>query len=397
MGALRGIVRGASGLLADARRARRESGVSLAEQFRQIQMLRAHALHFGLSDYYFYRLYRPQFSDAQRAEFIGWRGDHKMDAMLNHPGLEHVTHDKVLYADLMAGIGAPTPEILALIGGMRRNTGGTRYLADVEALAAFIDEYFREADKPGIFIKPVAGSFGKGALAITGCADGGTMLALANGKRLETRRLQPLLEFAAYRGLMAQKFLRPHSSIGEITAAKLASVRFTILRLGDRFIPLRATLRIPVGNTMVDNYSGGRTGNLIAAIDVDTGGIWRVVSGQKFDVRECSTHPDTGRPLTGFVLPDWERAVSAMMAAASHLPDMRFQHWDIAFTDQGPLLLEVNTGGGLNLHQLAHDRGLYTEELCTAIAEYAASSETIERLMVAERPTITDADMQAAP
>lgn len=390
-------MRGASGLLADARRARKESGVSLAEQFRQIRMLRARALYFGLSDYYFYRLYRPHFSDAQRAEFIGWRGDHKMDAVLNHPGLYHVTHDKVLYADLMAGIGAPNPEILALVGGMRRNLGATRYLQDVDALAAFADAYFGDASRPGIFIKPVAGSFGMGALAVIGSSDDGRTLVLANGKRLETRRLQPLLEFPAYRGLMAQRFLRPHPSIGEVTAGKLASVRFTILRVGDRFIPLRATLRIPVGNTMVDNYSGGRTGNLIAAIELGTGKIWRVVSGQKFDVQECSVHPDTGRALTGFILPDWDRAVSVMMDAACHLPDMRFQHWDIAFSDQGPQLLEVNTGGGLNLHQLAHDRGLYTQELRTAIAEYAAASGAIQQLMGGARPTIGDADMQVAP
>jgi hypothetical protein len=33
---------------------------------------------------------------------------------------------------------------------------------------------------------------------------------------------------------------------------------------------------------------------------------------------------------------------------------IRTQSWDVALTDRGPVILEVNFGGDLNLHQLAH-------------------------------------------
>ncbi|HEX4174147.1 MAG TPA: hypothetical protein VHY82_16915, partial [Acetobacteraceae bacterium] len=36
--------------------------------------------------------------------------------------------------------------------------------------------------------------------------------------------------------------------------------------------------------------------------------------------------------------------------------------WDIALTDRGPVLLEVNWGGDLNLAQLAYGRGVLDSE-----------------------------------
>ena len=37
---------------------------------------------------------------------------------------------------------------------------------------------------------------------------------------------------------------------------------------------------------------------------------------------------------------------------------IRTQSWDVALTDKGPVLLEVNFGGDLNLAQLAHGTGV---------------------------------------
>ena len=43
------------------------------------------------------------------------------------------------------------------------------------------------------------------------------------------------------------------------------------------------------------------------------------------------------------------------------LPGIRARSWDVAPTDSGPVLLEVNFGGDLNLAQRAHGAGVLDE------------------------------------
>ena len=39
------------------------------------------------------------------------------------------------------------------------------------------------------------------------------------------------------------------------------------------------------------------------------------------------------------------------------------QHWDIAICPEGPIALEVNVEGSVDLHQLASRKGIYDEYL----------------------------------
>ena len=60
----------------------------------------------------------------------------------------------------------------------------------------------------------------------------------------------------------------------------------------------RCLWKLPTGANTHDNYEGGRTGNLAAAVDHQTGTIVRVISGFGLDVTEVSHHPDTGVQLS---------------------------------------------------------------------------------------------------
>jgi hypothetical protein len=60
-------------------------------------------------------------------------------------------------------------------------------------------------------------------------------------------------------------------------------------------------------------------------------------------------------------LPQWRRVLALAHKGTTLFPGVRTQSWDVAITADGPVLLEVNWGGDLNLHQLAHGRGILTE------------------------------------
>ena len=60
-------------------------------------------------------------------------------------------------------------------------------------------------------------------------------------------------------------------------------------------------------------------------------------------------------------MPDWTALTALCLKTARAFPGLRIQAWDVAPTERGPVLLEVNVGGDFNLPQLAHGSGLMDE------------------------------------
>jgi hypothetical protein len=59
--------------------------------------------------------------------------------------------------------------------------------------------------------------------------------------------------------------------------------------------------------------------------------------------------------------PNWTTLTGLCLKAARAFPGLRMQAWDVAPTERGPVLVEVNIGGDFNLPQLAHATGLMDE------------------------------------
>jgi hypothetical protein len=118
----------------------------------------------------------------------------------------------------------------------------------------------------------------------------------------------------------------------------------------------RAVAKITTGHNPADNF--WRAGNMLGAIDPANGRIARVVRGTGMDKTLNETHPDTGNSLLGTRIPAWKWLVDLVCEATAVFPGIRTQSWDVALSDRGPVLLEVNYGGDLNLGQLAHGKGV---------------------------------------
>jgi len=68
-----------------------------------------------------------------------------------------------------------------------------------------------------------------------------------------------------------------------------------------------------------------------------------------------------GNPVVGIIIPDWEELTERVRKAAAAFPGIRTQSWDVALSNCGPVLIEVNYGGDLNLGQLAYGKGVLDE------------------------------------
>ena len=91
----------------------------------------------------------------------------------------------------------------------------------------------------------------------------------------------------------------------------------------------------------VDNAGNG--GNVSAAVDVETGRIYNVMQFDGWrNTKEIECHPDNGNQLNGVVIENWDRIKEEVIKYQQAFPYCRAAGWDIAITDDGPVVLEVN-------------------------------------------------------
>jgi hypothetical protein len=78
-------------------------------------------------------------------------------------------------------------------------------------------------------------------------------------------------------------------------------------------------------------------------------------------------HPDTGKALIGFALPEWNKTTALVREATRHFPGLGIQNWDVALTPAGPILIELNTESELAVPQAINRRGMMDHRLRDAL------------------------------
>jgi hypothetical protein len=70
-------------------------------------------------------------------------------------------------------------------------------------------------------------------------------------------------------------------------------------------------------------------------------------------------HPKTGTSFKDLVFPEWDKMRDVVSRGAAAVPSCHLQGWDVALTDRGPVLVELEgDGGDPIMEQLCFDSGL---------------------------------------
>ena len=96
-------------------------------------------------------------------------------------------------------------------------------------------------------------------------------------------------------------------------------------------------MRTGRNGAFVDN---GGSGGLLIGIDVATG-VLNTDGFSEYNER-FPIHPDTGIPFIGSKIPAWEDLIAFCKAAATKHKEVRYLSWDLAYTDNGWIVIEVN-------------------------------------------------------
>jgi len=186
------------------------------------------------------------------------------------------------------------------------------------------------------------------ALRLKGGAGGAKWLRdgefYSNAQGIRIRADQLAAEFRQC-ACLVQPFIENHPAIAPVTNGALASLRI-VTGMNERgeaeFVASLIALPQGARNSSV--------AGILGSIDPENGLIRKAALPGGEPV---ANHPDTGVLIPGIELPFWQESVQLVCSAhARAFARFAFLGWDIALTQEGPLLLETNSGWGALFHQM---------------------------------------------
>jgi hypothetical protein len=328
------------------------SGKSLTGLVREIASLSWGEGKLQPNEYFLYRLFDDErFPPAAKKTFLGTDRLAQLLYALDMPWPE-IADDKPTLTALLRGHDLPIPETQAMRHA-DRTFPGAKALCDERD----VERFLRSEARYPIFTKPTNSLCSLGVANIE-CYDRTSDCLITNqGQSVAVVEFVKQNEQFAQSGYLIQTRLEPHPKIAEVVGNQLSTVRMFVLVDDEGPTLLRASWKIPSGESVADNF--WRSGNMLGGIDVETGRVIRVLLRNVGGTVEIDKHPKTGTSFSSLVFPEWSQMRDMVMRGAAAVPSCHFQGWDVALTDRGPVLVELEGGGGDPImEQLCFDSGL---------------------------------------
>lgn len=154
-----------------------------------------------------------------------------------------------------------------------------------------------------------------------------------------------------------------HPDMNVLCASSVNTMR--VMTFNDNGKPeiLWIGLRVGNGVNAVDNFHAD---GMVVTVDQQTG---RLVGNGVNTERTFTHHPASGVQFDGFQIPCFEEAKALALKAALESDKILVVGWDVAISENGPLIIEGNRRPGFVLPQMADGRGckdLMRKVLCRA-------------------------------
>jgi hypothetical protein len=312
-------------------------------------------------EFFFFRLFEGGRTPEQLSEFVGRRTEVRTNFACNYDRRWFaIAEDKLLYQSTLGGMGLPVPELVAVYHAHRKHAGAAVFHHS-DQVAAFL----RESGDYPLFGKPNSTRWSVGAASLDGYARERDCVAPLFGDAVPVADFVREIERYADSGYLFQKRLDPHPRLAALSGPALPTVR--VLCVQDERGPkiLRTHIKLPAGANIADNT--WRSGNLIAAVDTDSGEMQRALLGTGIDAIEVCEHPDSGGQIVGTTLPHWPVLREVVCEATASLPGFRLVGWDVAICEQGPVLVEVNVDPDWAMNQLVSGKGMWTSDFAAFV------------------------------
>lgn len=262
---------------------------------------------------------------------------------LNGP-YDMVFNNKILFTQVFSGL-ARVPEMVAVWRNKRLIPYGPLW----EQVRAS-----RAGNGVRLVAKPVGGGGGNNIYFLTCHEDRIEVESNIEGEKV--RRLQPARIDSLFADARVPFIVNRYLPQGAFSAAlyprTVNTIRALVIRDPDTLLPhlVRAVQRIGTSESYpIDNFTFG---GLSCPIDLETGELGEGVSGGGRLVGVFQQrHPDTGAPLAGTRVPNWEQIKAGLLELFVQLPYLSYCGFDVVSQDDGFGIIEGNSYSQVRLFQ----------------------------------------------
>ena len=169
----------------------------------------------------------------------------------------------------------------------------------------------------------------------------------------EKEYFEKLIKHGKY--LLEERVIQ-HEDMARYNDSSVNTIRCMTLRTNKGIEVPYCFMRTGRNGSFVDN---GGSGGILIGIDVITGKL--ITDGFDEYNDRYPAHPDTGIVFKGCEIPAWKELIDFCKKAASKVKDIGYLSWDLAYTEKGWVVIEVNEVGQFIGPQIVMRRGIKTE------------------------------------
>ncbi|WOD44889.1 sugar-transfer associated ATP-grasp domain-containing protein [Hwangdonia lutea] len=288
--------------------------------------------------YYFKYIYRKKVKNYQ--DYLSTKelvaiGSKKE---LHKPEYNTIIEDKLYFCLLLKQTKINTPKLVCYnFKSSFFYNNEVKQIASPLELIRFFENVFIESNIENLFFRPLSEYGGKGCFKLT--------------KQNFKNQISEKYETIINGHFVHTEVIKQHESINKIHRNSVCTLRLISFVTPSKTVELiGAFIRFGVGHSVVDNASSG---GFIVGINMDNGTLKN--TGHylpEFGAAEIEKHPDSGFVFDGFKIPFFKEACNEVVKAVKIIPD-RFIGWDIAISEDGPTIIEANSGPHLPLSDIA--------------------------------------------
>lgn len=245
--------------------------------------------------------------------------------------------DKILFHDIMRAYGFPTTERFFVYAN------GSFYKDGKNILEQEVNYIISQINDERIFVKRFTGGAASGISIFTKSTDG----YYSNGKKLSVELIKSKYGTDKY---IFEKQIHQEPILGDLNKDTVNTIR--ILTFKNEIIA--ACVRVGREGTFVDNAS---VGGLVVNVDIKNGQL-RDYATMFWDMTQYYEHPDTKKRFAGIIIPNWNQITDLVRQVCECMPYYSSVGFDIATTENGPVIIEINTGAGVNVVQTGCETGI---------------------------------------